>query len=285
MDRQTKKILKVIGLCFVLFLLTGCATNIKDGKLIAERAITESTPWNASVGWFDFIFVFPIAKSIIYISKYLGNIVASVIIVTIIINIIILPIMIKTTISSQKMQLIQPEVEKIQRKYQGRKDQASQMRLQEEIRKLYKKNDVSMWGSFTAFLSLPIMLAMWQGVQRIEILYHQNFLGVNLGANLSKLVGKINISAIILFILVGLTQYIAMQVPQIMSKRNPRYKETAQIKSMKKMNYFMVVMFLWISLSQPIVMSFYWITSNIIGVIKTLYIQFYHIEKPKQKKV
>ena len=79
--------------------------------------------------------------------------------------------MIKSTVSQQKMQLIQPEMEKIQNKYKGRKDQTSQKRMSAEIQALYKKNDVSMLASFTTFLTLPIMFAMWQAVQRIEILY------------------------------------------------------------------------------------------------------------------
>lgn len=44
------------------------------------------------------------------------------------------------------MQLLQPELEKIQRKYKGRKDQASQMRQSAEIQNLYKKHNVSMFG-------------------------------------------------------------------------------------------------------------------------------------------
>ena len=48
------------------------------------------------------------------------------------------------------------------------------MRMSAEIQALYKKNDVSMLASFTTFLTLPIMFAMWQAVQRIEILYQTN---------------------------------------------------------------------------------------------------------------
>ena len=41
--------------------------------------------------------------------------------------------MIKSTVSQQKMQLIQPEMEKFKNKYKGRKDQTSQMRMSAEI--------------------------------------------------------------------------------------------------------------------------------------------------------
>ena len=96
-------------------------------------------------GIFDFLLVIPISKSIIYLGDVLlNNIALGVILITILINIIILPIMIKSTVSQQKMQLIQPEMERIQNKYKGRKDQTSQMRMSAEIQALYKKNDISM---------------------------------------------------------------------------------------------------------------------------------------------
>lgn len=283
LDNRTKKILKVVVLIFVILVLTGCTANLENGELIAGRAINETTPWNLSVGWFDFFFVFPMAKGILFTTKYLGNVALGVIAITILINIITLPLMIKSTISTQKMQLIQPEIQKIQKKYQGRKDQASQMRMNEEVQKLYKKNDVSMFGSFTMFLTIPIMFAIWQAVQRIEILYDATFLGFELGVNLMAPLQNLQIQYMILLALVAITQFLAMEIPNIMAKRNPRHKPTAQMQSMRKMNYFMIIMFVWLALSQPTAMSFYWITTNIITIIRSIYIQFYHIEKSKDE--
>lgn len=283
LDNRTKKVLKVIGLLSVIFILSGCTANLENGKLIAGRAITETTPWNLDVGWFDFIFVFPIAKGIIFASKYLGNVALGVIAITILINLITLPIMIKSTISTQKMQLLQPEIEKIQRKYQGRKDQASQMRQNSEIQNLYKKNNVSMFGSMTTFLTLPIMLAMWQAVQRIEVLYSETFLGFSLGNTLMSTLSKFDVASFILLLLVGATQFVAMEIPNYMAKRNPRYKPTAQMKSMRKMNYFMIAMIVYFAMSQPTAMSFYWITTNLITIARTLYIQLIHVEKARKE--
>ena len=126
LDNKTKKYFKII--CLVLFVvaLTGCTANLdSSGKLIAKRAIN-LTPWSMKSGIFDFLLVIPISKSIIYLGDVLlNNIALGVVLITILINIIILPIMIKSTVSQQKMQLIQPEMEKIQNKYKGRKDQTS----------------------------------------------------------------------------------------------------------------------------------------------------------------
>ena len=103
LDNKTKKILKVFCLVFLVAILTGCAQNLdKNGELIASRAITMSTPWSLSAGWFDFLFVIPLAKGILFIDQYLGNVAIGVIGITIVVNIITLPIMIKYSCYNQK---------------------------------------------------------------------------------------------------------------------------------------------------------------------------------------
>ena len=285
LDNKTKKYFKII--CLVLFVvaLTGCTANLdSSGKLIAKRAINLNTPWSMKSGIFDFLLVIPISKSIIYLGDVLlNNIALGVVLITILINIIILPIMIKSTVSQQKMQLIQPEMEKIQNKYKGRKDQTSQMRMSAEIQALYKKNDVSMLASFTTFLTLPIMFAMWQAVQRIEILYQTNMFGINLGAKPIDHVFKFEIAYIVLLAIVALTQYFAMKINTIMSKRNPKYRETSQMQSMNMMNNFMTLFIIYFAAIMPAAMSLYWMTTNIITIVRTWYIYIYHVEKAQKE--
>ena len=113
-----------------------------------------------------------------------------------------------------------------------------------EIQSFYiRKNDVSMLASFTTFLTLPIMFAMWQAVQRIEILYQTNMFGINLGAKPIDHVFKFEIAYIVLLAIVALTQYFAMKINTIMSKRNPKYRETSQMQSMNMMNNFIDIIY------------------------------------------
>ena len=276
LDNKTKKYFKII--CLVLFVvaLTGCTANLdSSGKLIAKRAINLNTPWTMKSGIFDFLLVIPISKSIIYLGDVLlNNIALGVILITILINIIILPIMIKSTVSQQKVQLIQPELERIQNKYKGRKDQTSQMRMSAEIQALYKKNDISMLASFTTFLTLPIMFA---------ILYQTNMFGINLGAKPIDHVFKFEIAYIVLLAIVALTQYFAMKINTIMSKRNPKYRETSQMQSMNMMNNFMTLFIIYFAAIMPAAMSLYWMTTNIITIVRTWYIYIYHVEKAQKE--
>ena len=284
LDNKTKKILKVFCLVFLVAILTGCAQNLdKNGELIASRAITMSTPWSLSAGWFDFLFVIPLAKGILFIDQYLGNVAIGVIGITIVVNIITLPIMIKSTISTQKIQLLQPEMEKIQRKYKGRKDQASQMRQNAEIQNLYKKHNVSMFGSFSTFLTLPIMFAMWQAVQRIDILYKTSIFGINLGDKPINHIMEFSIGYIVLLLLVAGSQFFAIQITQIMAKRSPKYRPSQQMKSMNTMNNVMTIFIVYLAATMPAAMSLYWITTNVINIVRTMYIQFFHIEKAQKE--
>ena len=82
---------------------------------------------------------------------------------------------------------------------------------------------------------------------------------------------------------VGITQYFAIEINNIMLKRNPRYKVSKQQQSMKTMNIVMTAMIVWFALSMPTAMSLYWITTSLITVIRTVYIQIYHIEKKRDK--
>lgn len=82
---------------------------------------------------------------------------------TIIMYIVLTPIQIKQQKSSKVIAVIQPELQKIQKKYQGKKDQASQQKMSEETMALYAKYGVSPTGSCLPMLiQLPIMFALYQ---------------------------------------------------------------------------------------------------------------------------
>ena len=53
---------------------------------------------------------------------------------------------------------------------------------------------------------------------------------------------------------------------------------------MKMMNYMMVIMIVYFGLVMPTAMSFYWITTNVITVIRTIFIQIKFIENAKEEK-
>lgn len=287
LDQRTKKILKVVAMVAVVFVLAGCTANIDaNGQLLADRAINESTPWTLKAGIFDFLLTIPIAKGILWLSNTLGSVGAGVVIMTVLINILILPVMAKSTIATQKMQMIQPELDQIQRKYAGRKDQTSQMRMSAEMQALYKKHDISMFSSLTTFITLPIMFAMYHAVQRLEVLYQSSMFGLNLGDKPLAEITSGHFEYIAIIILVGLTQYFAIEITNIMAKRNQRHpnaRVSQSQKQMKQMNVMMTIMIVYFALSMPTAMSLYWITTNIVTLARTVLIQFLYMERKEKK--
>ena len=79
--------------------------------------------------------------------------------------------------------------------------------------------------------SHPPMIAMWQAVQRIEILYSYNFLGFNLGETPMSHISEW--PYIVLVVILGITQYFSVEINQILMKKQKGYRPNAAMKSMK----------------------------------------------------
>ena len=91
------------------------------------------------------------------------NIGLSIIIMTILIYMLMLPLTIRQQKFSKLQRKMQPELQKIQKKYQGRKDSASMAAQQEEMKQLYDKYGVSATGSCVQLLiQMPILFAMYR---------------------------------------------------------------------------------------------------------------------------
>ena len=78
------------------------------------------------------------------------------------------PLQIKQQKFSKLSAIMQPEIQKIQKKYQGKKDQDSMMKMQEETQAVYQKYGVSATGSCVQLaIQLPILYALYQVIQNI----------------------------------------------------------------------------------------------------------------------
>lgn len=120
----------------------------------------------------------PIAKLIGYIMNYLymfldkvfgiQNIGICIILFTFIIYMCMIPLTYKQQKFSKLSQKMQPEIKEIQKKYQGKKDQSSMMKMNEETQAVYEKYGVSPTGSCVQMLiQMPILLAMYRVVYNV----------------------------------------------------------------------------------------------------------------------
>lgn len=91
-----------------------------------------------------------------------------IIIFSILIYLFMTPLQIKQQKFSKLTSVMQPELQKIQKKYQGKKDQTSMQKMQEETSAVYQKYGVSPTGSCVQLaIQLPILWSLWDVIQNI----------------------------------------------------------------------------------------------------------------------
>ena len=96
------------------------------------------------------------------------NIGVSIIIFTIIVYTILLPLTIKQQKFSKMQAVMNPEIQKIQKKYAGKKDQVSMQKQQEEMNMVYEKYGVKMSsGCLPSLMQLVILFGLYPVVQNI----------------------------------------------------------------------------------------------------------------------
>ena len=124
------------------------------------------------------MFIGPVAKLIGYIMNaifyvmdsvfHFQNIGLCIIIFTFIIYLCLLPLTIKQQKFSKLSQRMQPEINEIQKKYKGKKDQETQMAIAQETQEVYQKYGISPAGScIQLIIQMPILLAMWRVIDNI----------------------------------------------------------------------------------------------------------------------
>lgn len=127
---------------------------------------------------YDGAIVGPVAKLLGFIMNLIysfmvnvlgiSNISIAIIIFTILIYMCLFPITYKQQKFSKLTQKMQPELQKVQKKYQGKKDQVSMQAMQDETTAIYEKYGVSPAGSCIYMLiNMPIIFALWRVFQSI----------------------------------------------------------------------------------------------------------------------
>lgn len=107
------------------------------------------------------IITIPLGYIINLIYKLVENYGLAIIIFTILIKFLLLPLNIKSQKAMRKQQKIQPILQELQKKYAN-----DQQKLQQEMMKLYKDNDVSMAGGCLPMLiQLPILIGLYRVIQ------------------------------------------------------------------------------------------------------------------------
>ena len=130
------------------------------------------------------------------------NIGVCIILFTLIVKVLMFPLTVKQQKFSKMNTVMQPELQAIQKKYKGKSDQESMMKMNVETKAVYEKYGVSMTGGcLQLVIQLPILLALYQVIYHIaayvnsvgSVLYDitDKMLGT-VGGNLQTLAGQLN---------------------------------------------------------------------------------------------
>lgn len=283
---RTKKLLTVVVLVFAVSLLSGCSIPTDEAGNIIQ--ITDSTTFGsimADENWFGAFLVFPLAKAINALTPSVG-VGLAIALVTIIVNVLLAAATMKSTIASQQMQMIQPELEKIQRKYEGRDDETSKMRQANEMNALYRKYNINPAATLlVTFLQFPIIMGMYMAVQRSAAVRTGTFLGIPLETRTMDGIKSLfsgNTSGavyLVLFLVMIGCQALSVLLPTYLSKKKAKeeaakhHKRVEPGKSNMTMSIYMIGMISVFGLMFPTAMVLYWAINSLVTVVKTLVVQ------------
>ena len=225
MQQFNKTQKRIIFLILGLVVLTGCITRPDPNNPSDFYTLTTSfaTLWETSK--FEALFVFPITYVINFVIEKLNwGVIAGIGIATLLVNLITLPLMLFSQTNSAKMQMLQPQINKINKKYEGRDDQQSMMQKAQETQNLYKDNDIKMgWTLVGSLLPFPLLMAMLSAVYRASSLYDSANLVMGASLNVKPFdgfkAGPNGWLYVVIVLLMIATQFLAMKLPQWLTKR------------------------------------------------------------------
>lgn len=291
-----KNKLRILILLLVISLLGGCTKYMKDGKnpvvnpktgqrlvenILCQPSDKESikiyknkkvdidklkkcsefTPFNSEYeGLGNQLFVKPLSWLIIKIGSIFKSYGLGLIIVTILIRLMLLPITIKSQKQGKKLQEMQPEIQKIDKKYEGKNDTKSMQDKGLELTMLYQKNKINPFAAImTPIFQIIILFAFFEAIQRVPAIFEDTFLIFDMAKTPAQALKHGNSLYLLLTALnIVITYYSFKSLP------NPDPNASGN-----KMARMMVLFIGFTSLFMPTALNLYWITSSLVAILQT----------------
>ncbi len=191
--------------------------------------------------------------SLVYIKDKINSWGTGIIILTIVIFVILYPLTLKQMHSMKKMQVLQPEMDELRKKF---KDDPK--RLNKEVMELYRKHQANpLGGCLPVILQIPIFFALYQALNRGIELKGAHYLWIkdlSEPDRLFSISGKdINLLPILMMFTMFFQQKLSMKSMSSM-----------QADQQKMMLWIMPIMFGVIFYNMPSGLVLYWFTNSIL---------------------
>src|SRR4051812_39086932 len=207
----------------------------------------------------------------------------------VVIRILLIPLFVRQIRASRAMQLIQPEMKKIQEKYKGKTDPASRQAMTQETMALYKESGTNPFAScLPILLQSPVFFALYRVLSNIASdkphaigpfsldLIHQADAATLFGARISdKFIGADTLSTQILTIvlIVAMSASTFTTQRQLMQKNMPAAALDNPFAKQQKMLMYVLPFFFAISgVNFPIGVLLYWLTTNVWSMGQQFYV-------------
>ena len=229
------------------------------------------------VGWFSRLVIIPCFD---FLGKFISNYGLVILLMTLLIKLLISPLTIKSYKSSAKMQVIKPEIDKLNAKYPNEKDA---MKKQQAMMDLYQKAGISpMGGCLPMLLQMPILFAMFRFFPASIELRQQKFLWaddlsaydsiLDFGVNVPLLGDHLSLFAL----LMAVTMFVYSKMTSAQMSDDPN------MAGMKFMSvWLMPIMMFFICNNLSSALSYYYLLSNIITMVMTWYIRKFVVTEEK----
>ncbi|MDK2936247.1 MAG: YidC/Oxa1 family rane protein insertase [Eubacteriaceae bacterium] len=201
----------------------------------------------------------------------IGNYGVSIIVFTIIVKLLLLPLNIKQTKSMKDMQRLQPELQKLNKKYKNNKEKLNEETL--KLYKVYKVNPAA--GCLPLLLQFPILIGLYGTLRYPETWVFSS--GMIDSVDMSFLwIGNLNSPdpIYVLPILAALFTFISQKFTMANSSMNP---DDPNAKTQKVMLYVMPIMIGYMAIKMPAGVALYWVVQNIF----TFFQQFIMMRMPE----
>lgn len=204
--------------------------------------------------------------------------VASIVGLVLVVRAALIPLFVKQIRSQRTMYLLQPDLQKLQKRYKGKNDRDSRERLAREQMELYKKHGSSPFSSCLPLIAqMPVFFSLYAtlteaqnskpGVgmltKELSVSFaNSTFVGAKLSETfLTASSISVNILAGTMIVLMSASQFITQK--QIMAKnQNPDVQNSQFAQTQKIMLYAFPLIFLVTGLAFPLGVLLYWTVSN-----------------------
>jgi YidC/Oxa1 family membrane protein insertase len=213
----------------------------------------------------------------------------SIIGLVVVIRIILIPLFVKQIKASRGMQLIQPEMKKIQAKYKDKKDPESRQAMTQETMALYKETGTNPFAScLPILLQAPIFFALFRvlndkiqkgtgiGPLTPELARQADastLLGAPLSATFLKADGNLNVQILTVVLIIAMSASTFTTQRQLMMKNMPAAAlDNPFAQQQKILLYILPLVFAVSGVNFPIGVLLYWLTTNVWSMGQQFYV-------------